>query len=1001
MKIPNQGYQINSSATGYKNTFPWQKKAERFQFLIDHCFDAVFLSDNTGRIVEANHIATEMFGYLQQEISTLTVKDIFDHTDENFHLAPETGNNSGNVFTLATGIRKNKEHFPIEFTSVMFTDANGNPATSIMVRDVTGQQQTMQLLSNKLRLLELSEELNNTGSWSWDLAGNSFECSGNFLKLCRLEDSTDGIQLNFFDIVHPEKKEKLVSCIQQVIEKNESKETELTIIGKDSAETEIRCYITPVKNDAGEVHRIAGTIQPAGEARKPGVDFRPMVESIRDGFFMLDNNWIITYWNREVEEISGIKSEKVIGRSFWDFFSSLGNLKLYSECRKAKQLNTSLRFEEFIQHNSTWIEVQVYPSAEGLSVFFKNITDKKNAEEAMRLSNERYDLVVKATNDLVWDWDIIKGEIFRNSSGVERVFGHSSVEYIKTTQQWLEFIHPDDRNRIDEQIAHYISSEKETSFDFEYRFRREDGEYNYINDRGYIIRNNLGIVVRMIGAARDITEQKKIAKEIEESEQRYKMFVQQSTEGIWRIELDEAIPVTMPVEEMIQHCIQHARLAECNDTFAGMYGFDNAAAMTGIPLMKIMPAENPVNIGYLRRFFSNNFKVTDEISYEYDKAGNQLTFTNNMIGIVENGFIKRAWGTQREITKQKKAEELLLASEEQYRSLFDASPFCIIVWDIMDMSIVKVNQACVDLYGYSKEEFSQLSVIDIRPREDRDKFREFAKKLCDSPPHKTTMISKHLTKKRAILYMNVTGHPIVYEGRRCMMAMGHNVTEKIQLENSLNAERSMRQKQVTDAMLTGQERERLELGEELHDNINQILASARLYIECSLQSKVPSKEVIEKGRILLDTAMTEIRKLSKSLLPPSLGDNTLLQSLCNLTRDMAAGNNISIHKDWEGFKETDLSHKLKLTIFRIIQEQLNNVLKHARAKNVRISLWRNENELTLSVKDDGVGFDPAGRCNGVGLRNISSRAEVNNGTKMIISAPGAGCGLVVTFRTDV
>ena len=134
------------------------------------------------------------------------------------------------------------------------------------------------------------------------------------------------------------------------------------------------------------------------------------------------------------------------------------------------------------------------------------------------------------------------------------------------------------QKHIDEQIAYYISSETESSFSFEYRFRREDGNYNYINDRGYIIRNELGIVIRMIGAARDITEQKQIARNVEESEQRYKIFVQQSTEGIWRIELDKPMPVSTPVDDMVNYCMSNAYIAECNDAFAKMYGFEYAIA---------------------------------------------------------------------------------------------------------------------------------------------------------------------------------------------------------------------------------------------------------------------------------------------------------------------------------------------------------------------------------------------------------------------------------------
>ena len=751
------------------------------------------------------------------------------------------------------------------------------------------------------------------------------------------------------------------------------------------------------KNEHSFLH-YTGEGNAGTEYKKPNIDFKSIVESITDGFFILDNNWVITYWNTEIEKISGIPKEDILGQSFWHFFPNFGNLKLYAECRLAKDQQRAVRFEEYMGSGKIWVEVQIYPSETGLAVFFKNITEKKIAEAAMKLSNERYDLVVKATNDLVWDWDIIKGEIYRNNTGLERVFGHSSNEHIKTNQQWQEHIHPDDRKRIDEQVAYYISSEKESSFSFEYRFRREDGQYNYINDRGYIMRNELGIVVRMIGAARDITEQKQIAHNIEESEQRYKMFVQQSTEGIWRIELDKAMPVSTPVEEMVKYCLQNAYIAECNDAFARMYGFESAQTIIGMPLCKLMPEENPVNLDYLYKFFSNNYKISEELSYEFDKDGNQLIFINNMLGIVENGHIKRAWGTQREVTSQKKAEEKLLSSEEQYRNLFDKNPSCIFIWDLDDLRIAEVNESAVALYGYSKEEFKQKTVLDIRPEKEHDKFMKLVEVAKEVDNYKKTRVWKHITKKGQVIFMEISSHNVQYNGKKMVLAIGNNVTEKIQLENSLNEERQLRHKQITDAVITGQERERSELGEELHDNINQILASTRLYIECAIADDKIRKDLLEKGRVLLDSAMAEIRKLSKTLLPPSLGDVSLLQALNDLTRDMVIANKLEINKDWDGFNETGLSQKLKVTIFRIVQEQLNNINKHARAKTVNILLTKTNDIVMLSIQDDGVGFNTTAKRNGVGLRNITSRAEVNNGCVKIESQPGEGCELIVQFH---
>lgn len=229
------------------------------------------------------------------------------------------------------------------------------------------------------------------------------------------------------------------------------------------------------------------------------------------------------------------------------------------------------------------------------------------------------------------------------------------------------------------------------------------------------------------------------------------------------------------------------------------------------------------------------------------------------------------------------------------------------------------------------------------------------------------------------------------------LSVTRDITEKIQLENSLNEERQIRQQQITEAVITGQEKERTQLGEELHDNINQILASTKLYIECAQKSEETRTDLLNESRLLVERAMVEIRKLSKSLLPPSLGEVGLFQALFELAENIKQVNALAIVINWNNLDENELSDKLKLTIFRIVQEQMNNVIKHAAAKNVWININKIEEIIQVSVKDDGCGFDTAVKRGGVGLRNITSRAEVNNGVAFINSKPGAGCELVASF----
>lgn len=761
------------------------------------------------------------------------------------------------------------------------------------------------------------------------------------------------------------------------------------------------------------------------------------------------------------------------------------------------------------------------------STVVSDISMRKKAEAALQLSNERYNPAVKAAKHIVLDWDLAMGEIYRSENSLEDGYGHSKNEHIIKIEDWAAYIHPLDKEKTMAQIDYYINSTEETDFSFEYRFRKEDGTYAYISDKGYIIRDPQGKAIRMIGAAKDITERKQTELAIEESEQRYKNFVEQSTEGIWRIELKEVLDISAPLKEMIEHCFTNAYIAECNDAYAQMYGFTEAAELINIPLQKLWPKENALSIKYITGFIKNGFKAKEEISYEYKRNGEQVIFLNTMVGIVEGNFLSRVWGIRTNITDQKKAEKaltesenhlraivqanpecinlldkegvilemnpaglaiieadsleqvvgknvlklvlpayrkafkkliqdvfkgnkaqlefeitgfkgkrcymethcvplrdanddiisllavtheiterknaqaLLLASEERYRYLFNNSPANIIIWDMDDYRILEVNDPAINLYGYTREEFLQKNILDIRATEEHHKVACLVEEAEKTNDFKKSILCETRTKNGTRLFMDITAHKILYKGKHVILTQQNNITEKIQLENSLNEERQIRLQQITEAVITGQEKERTEIGEELHDNINQILASTKLYIECAMKDAKPRKDLMTESKLLLEKAMKEIRNLSKALLPPSLGEIGLLPALHELVENITQVNELAISIELNEAVENEISAKLKLTIFRIVQEQLNNIIKHAQAKNIIISIHKEASEIQVVVKDDGRGFDTSIKRNGVGLRNISSRAEVNSGTVCIISAPGKGCELKVTFTENV
>ena len=615
------------------------------------------------------------------------------------------------------------------------------------------------------------------------------------------------------------------------------------------------------------------------------------------------------------------------------------------------------------------------------STMISDISLRKEAEAAMRLSNERFDLVVKATKDLIWDWDLVTGQIYRSGNSLADVYGHSSNESIKNIQDWSDFIHPLDKEKIKQQIDYYIHSTSETAFNFEYRFRREDGSYTFINDRGYILRDEHGKATRMIGSARDITEQKNAALALAESENQLRAIVQTNPECIKLLSKDGII-------------------LEMNPTGLALVGAGHADQVIGKNVLDlVLPAYHDAFNQSIKDVFNGK---TVKLHFEIRGfKGKQLFMDSHCVPLKNGtGDIISLLSVTRDVTDSKNAQALLLASEERYRNLFNNSPSNIIIWDMEDYGIIEVNQTSIDLYGYSRKEFLQKTILDIRHHKEHSKMTELVKEASTTNDFKKSVICETITKNGKRLFMDITAYKILYNGKHVILTQGNNVTEKILLENSLNEEREIRHQQITEAVITGQEKERKELGEELHDNINQILASTKLYIECALKDNNPRKDLIEESKMLLEKAMTEIRNLSKSLLPPSLGEIGLLQALEELVDNIKQVNQLLISIEWNDTNEDEISSKLKLTIFRIVQEQLNNVIKHAEAEKVIISIKKEEHQLILSIKDNGLGFNTSLKKNGVGLRNISSRADVNKGSVSVISQPGEGCELVVTFRVN-
>jgi PAS domain S-box-containing protein len=222
----------------------------------------------------------------------------------------------------------------------------------------------------------------------------------------------------------------------------------------------------------------------------------------------------------------------------------------------------------------------------------------------------------------------------------------------------------------------------------------------------------------------------------------------------------------------------------------------------------------------------------------------------------------------------------------------------------------------------------------------------------------------------------------------------------LESERKLANERLTRQKEVTHAVQEAQENERSDIGKELHDNLNQILGAAKLYIEMAKTDDENREMCLEKSSGFIMNVIEEIRRISKTLSTPGMIMG-LSDSIKLLLDDLIILHAIKIEFRETGISEEDLDERMQLTLFRIIQEQLNNILKHSKATHAIIDLSRQENEIILIVSDNGEGCNVLEEEKGMGMVNIKSRAEFYHGSVTIESRPGEGYKLKVIFPLGV
>ncbi len=202
-----------------------------------------------------------------------------------------------------------------------------------------------------------------------------------------------------------------------------------------------------------------------------------------------------------------------------------------------------------------------------------------------------------------------------------------------------------------------------------------------------------------------------------ERDEHYRAFVRASSEGIWCCESDTPIPIDLPEDELIAAIFARGYVSECNDATVRMYGFSRPDELIGTRLTDLLTPDEPGNVEMLRAFVRSGFRLEGAESIEPDRDGDVHYFVNGLIGVVVDGMLERTWGTQRDVTEQKRVENSLRESEQRYRELFESANDIVYTHD-MEGHYTSLNRAGERITGYTRDEARSLDFATVVVPED-------------------------------------------------------------------------------------------------------------------------------------------------------------------------------------------------------------------------------------------------------------------------------------------
>lgn len=739
---------------------------------------------------------------------------------------------------------------------------------------------------------------------------------------------------------------------------------------KNGTEFPVEISLSPVETADGML--VVSSIREVSERKmteESRLRLAAIVESSEDAIIAKTVAGLIVSWNKGAEQIYGYTEAEAVGKPI--------TIIVPPELREEEnqilaRLGAGERIEQYeivrVTKSGKRIRVSTTISpikdstgkTVGISGISRDITARKLAQQALRKGEERLRLAAQAAKMYSFEWDVTTDAVLRSPEHVT-VLGATKPLHL-THSQFIEKIHPDDRPKFIAAIAG-LTPEKPSGI-VTYRLYSSDGALVWLRSSGRAFFDREGKMLRVIGMAADVTDQKLAEEALRASEERLRLAQQVARIGTFERDVQtERITWTEGLESL--------------------YGLP-PGSVDGKTLAIFKDLVHPADRERIASLSQAALKTGQPTEAEWRAIwpdGSVHWLAGRWQALMDDsGAPARIVGVNMDVTERKLAEQALHAHEELLKTFVKNVPAAVAMLD-RDMHYLQVSDRWCSDYLPGKVQIVGLSHYELFP-DMPERWKEV---------HRRALGGETLRAEEDQWYGHDGAHWARWEVRPWhtpegtvggILILAEDITRRKQMEEALSG--------MTRKLIESQEQERARIGRELHDNISQQIAMLAVELEQLENDPSGVQNRLQELRKQMSELSNDVQALSHELHSSKLEYLGVVSGMRSWCREFGERQNVAI--EFKSDVSSVVPFEIGINLFRVLQEAVHNVVKHSGMKRIEVLLREGSGEIQLIVRDSGRGFDvdAALQGKGLGLTSMRERVRLVNGTIAISSKPMGG-----------